>query len=167
MSPQVTDIMTSTVKTVRPGDSLNEAYLKMTGFRHLPVLDNDSGIVGIISDRDFQRALVPNESGVGKPKFKQGATVEQYMSWPVATVDAKTQFLKVVELMISKKISAVLVTDAKELIGIVTSEDLMFVLAEILKQKRSYKEQIFEKLNEWGYHSPIGQIVKLLAESGI
>jgi predicted transcriptional regulator len=171
MKPQVIETMSWTVETVQPYDSLDDAYHKMTGFRHLPVLDEESNIVGIISDRDFQRAIVKDRIASPmksvKPKFKPGATVADYMSWPVVSVSSKSPFLKVVETMIADKVSAVLVIDDNELVGIVTHEDLLRVLADLLKQNRSFKEQIFEKINDWAYNSPIGQIVHLLSEAGI
>ena len=49
-------------KTARHDELIGVAYQRMLkgGYRHLPVLDNDANLVGIISDRDFQRAKCPS-----------------------------------------------------------------------------------------------------------
>ena len=53
------DIMTSSVTTVKPSTTINEAMELMDRgyFRHLPVIDGDR-LVGIISVRDVVRARI-------------------------------------------------------------------------------------------------------------
>ena len=51
--------MTKKVITIRRGDSLSEAKKKMedNNIRHLPVVEEDNTLVGIITDRDMRSAL--------------------------------------------------------------------------------------------------------------
>ena len=55
----VSDRMTKNIVTIGPETSLGEARKLMSenNFRHLPVVDDDGKLVGIISDRDMRAAL--------------------------------------------------------------------------------------------------------------
>ena len=60
------------------------------------------------------------------------------MSWPVETVEMNAPVRQLAEGMIDEKISAFLVTKSgsdAEVVGIVTSEDLLRLLAKILKDE--------------------------------
>jgi CBS domain-containing protein len=163
------EIMRTNLISVKLLDDLSYAYQKMQqeGVRHLPVLDEDGKIVGIISDRDFQRAMWPTVKTRGgrsdNTTLRPGSIVANYMSWPVVTFSHDTDLETVVRAMIDDKISAVLITEQSELTGIITHEDLLVVLAVLLKKPTSLKDKIVE----WTYKSPIGQVVSMLANSGI
>ena len=51
--------MTQNVITAHPGDSISTAQEKMAAhrIRHLPVVEDDNTLVGIVSDRDIRSAL--------------------------------------------------------------------------------------------------------------
>lgn len=57
----VRDYMTSNPVSIRPDLSVEEATQVMleNGFRHLPVVDDDQRLIGIISIRDLARAGQP------------------------------------------------------------------------------------------------------------
>jgi acetoin utilization protein AcuB len=99
-------------------------------FRHLPVTDDSSLIIGILSDRDVVRARNPI-----KPGFDKTAQVSEYMSWPVITINQNLFIREAAQRMIDEKVSALLVTnDSKEIVGIVTSEDMLKELVKILSE---------------------------------
>lgn len=146
MTYQAKDTMTRKIITIPWDSSLMEAYqlMKKNKIRHLPVTKSDSGVVGLLSDRDIQRAmrsdfthdgLVPLESS----QFPEGAKVRDYMNWPTVTVDKKQDLESVVLRMLKEKISSVLVADGAELVGIITTDDLLHVLAKLLKDGKDKK----------------------------
>lgn len=110
--------------------------------RHLPVVDNESKVIGILSDRDVQRAmkaeLVWNDELQAKVPdyervvFDPDAEVRHYMSWPVNSVDRGADLRVVTGVMVTNKISSVLVTEGDRFVGIVTTEDLLKVLMGLL-----------------------------------
>ena len=55
---EVADVMTGKVVTLSPHHSFNDAANLMNDryFRHCVVVDNQSKVVGVISDRDIKRA---------------------------------------------------------------------------------------------------------------
>src|SRR5687768_1584204 len=86
--------MSTDIVTAHLMDDLKIAYSRLleNSIRHLPVTDDAGTVVGIISDRDFQRAMWPVQNTRSrdenvKPIFRAGAVVGDYMSWPVLTVN--------------------------------------------------------------------------------
>ena len=51
----VADLMSRDVHTANESDTLEEAhkFMRMAGLRHLPVLDGNQELVGVLSDRDL------------------------------------------------------------------------------------------------------------------
>lgn len=126
--------------SIEKKDSLLSAYKKMqiNRIRHLPVTDEDGNVVGILSDRDVSRAMHSHVLKKGPTKseeitFDEEARVQDYMSFPVK-ISSKNRALKeVAKEMVKEKISALLVLDDNEsVLGIITTEDLLRVLIEIL-----------------------------------
>src|SRR3970040_3102760 len=82
-SIKVGERMTKNPVTVKPDDAIKEAIEKMKRgrFRHLPVVDDEGKLVGMISDRDIRLirpslAFVSSEARAGKlwdTRRRQGA----------------------------------------------------------------------------------------------
>jgi acetoin utilization protein AcuB len=109
---------------------MNSAYaiMKEKGIRHLPVLDERNSIVGILSDRDIQRAMdVKKVNGFQQLiSISETKIVEDYMSWPVYLVSETTLVTRVAEELLDKKVSAFIVQDnLGRMKGIVTTDDLL------------------------------------------
>lgn len=109
--------------------------MRSRGIRHLPVV-NEAGdlIVGILSDRD----LIKIED--------MGTPVAKLMSCPIFSFDVNTSLLTITNAMIEHKVSAFLVTNEGEVGGIVTSEDLLLLLSEMLSEQPSAKWVLSEFL---------------------
>ena len=132
-APIVKDNMTKALVTVSWSDAMTKAHkiMEERRIRHLPVIDREGFVVGILSDRDVFRAMSP-----GRPGFASDIVVGDYMSWPAITVDEKSSVKDITEGMIDEKVSAFLVTrDGKQVVGIVTSEDLLRYLHSLLDGK--------------------------------
>lgn len=122
--------MTHNLVTINKHATAEEAYKLMvtSWIRHLPVVD-DSGeyIVGMLSDRDLLRSPHPKT-----PIF-------ELMSSPVKTFDVETPVKTVVQAMIDGKVSAFIITGKEEIVGIVTSEDMLILLSKALEEEQSPK----------------------------
>lgn len=119
---RIAEVMTRKVVTVAPGDSAEEARqaLSRHGFRHLVVLDNKK-LVGVLSDRDLRS---------GSRSLSRDAQVAELMSRPVVTVTPSTTVGEAANLMRLGRLSCLPVLERGELVGIVTSGDLLQLLAE-------------------------------------
>lgn len=106
-----------------------EAHRIMRNYwiRHLPVVDEaEEYIVGMLSERDLLMALSPD------------IQVEKLMSSPLKTFDIDTPARVVVDAMLADKISAYLITKKDEVVGIVTSEDMLALLEQMLKKEEGH-----------------------------
>lgn len=115
----VRDIMQSQVVTVTPQTAARDALrlLRSRGIRHLVVLNADE-VVGIVSDRDVKQVAA-------QPERFNDWVVDDVMSGAVITVDPSTAVEDAARLMLKERISALPVTEAGKLVGIVTETDLL------------------------------------------
>lgn len=131
-------IMSRDVITVEINDSIIDAYLimKEKDIRHLPVVDANKKIVGMLSDRDVQRAMVTKKHDQQEDivRIPSECRVSSFMKCPVYTVNEKTNVKAVVEIMIREKISSLVVDDGHGGIeGIVTTTDMLAYILQNLK----------------------------------
>lgn len=139
MKPRITDTMSSDLITIGWTESMDNAFRKMRGWsiRHLPVTDDSGEIIGILSDRDVQRAMRSNVQRdettlTENVEFADNATVRDYMNWPVISVESASDLRTTAGRMIKDKVSSVLITNKGKIVGIITAEDLLKVLISLL-----------------------------------
>jgi acetoin utilization protein AcuB len=121
----VADVMQRQVATIGPGTRLDEAIARARalGVRHLPVLDGGA-LVGIVSDRDLKRAL-PLGSGDTVTAALARITAADVMTRAVITIGPMFPVEEAARVMVAERISALPVTEAGRLVGIVTETDVM------------------------------------------
>lgn len=136
-------LMSKEVITIKNDDSVINAYrlMKEMDIRHLPVIDGNKKVVGMLSDRDVQKAMITkkldeyyNEATIPS-EFK----VSNFMNWPVYTISEKTNIRTVAEIMIKEKISSLVVEKENGALGgiITTTDMLAYVLQSVDEQERS------------------------------
>lgn len=116
----VGDLMSRDVHTASESDTLEEVhkFMRMAGVRHLPVMDGDDELVGILSDRDL---LLGWSQG---PSTQVGELMSRHTKW----VHPETSARDAAAMMINGKIGCLPVLDgAKKLVGIVTETDFLLV----------------------------------------
>jgi CBS domain-containing protein len=122
-------LMTVDVTCINPGMNLSFAWtvMKELGTRHLPVLEGEK-LVGMLSHRDLMLHGQPKADGsLSFPERTAGETMTKtlHTCTPSATVS------EVAQVMVGKRVSSVPIVSAKgELVGLVTSTDLMKLLVE-------------------------------------
>ncbi len=163
MKLKIDEIMTTRLVAIKNSEGLEAAYLKMkvNGIRHLPVLDSLNQVVGIISDRDVQRSMMSFDSG--EFDFNPDDIVTNYMSPNLISVTHEAELLSVVQKMIEHQISAVLITKDSSLVGIITHEDLLLILADLLRPQ----DGLVTNVQKWLYTTPVGAIADKFASAGI
>lgn len=138
--------MSTKLVTINFNERMETAYRRMQKrhLRHLPVCDDNGEVVGMLSDRDVQRAMIsevkherPSHVSSETIAFDPAAKVRDYMGWPVLSVDQNSDLKLVTERILSEKVSALLVKDAHTTVGIVTTDDLMKVLIELLTDPKT------------------------------
>ena len=130
-------LMTKKLITVKAETPMQKAYevMKKNNIRHLPVIDMNGRLVGMISDRDLKLATyIKKVTEIETElKFDPKDMVEDYMNWPVQTVDEKTPLDQVAQMMVDEKVSALIVNAPNHYMkGIITTDDFLLYLVEIL-----------------------------------
>ena len=120
----VKDIMTTALISVNPTTTTFQIAKMMDqgGIGAIIVKDNDDA-VGIITDRDFAVKIAANNLPSDTP-------VEKIMSSPLITINHSAPISAAAEMMSSKKIRKLAVSENGKIIGIITSTDLVNQLAK-------------------------------------
>jgi acetoin utilization protein AcuB len=133
----IQEIMTINPTTASPQDTLRTAIEKMAsvGCRRLPVVA-EGRLVGIVADLDVREAL--NSPLILRERWQDEdlmdhATVEACMSPNPITVTPQTPVIEAAQLMRSRKIGGLPVTDGDRLVGIVTETDMLDALIKLLE----------------------------------
>ncbi len=99
---------------------------------HLPVVDSQFHVAGIITDRDIKLHQAVSED----PDFHNHAKVSEVCVQFPYKVLPDTPALEVVEHMLSEHIGSALIVEKEKLVGIFTKTDACRVLAEFLRVAR-------------------------------
>ena len=121
----VRDSMTREVVTVGSETTAAEALAlcREKGIRHLPVLEGGR-LVGMISDRDL-RSATPALGDSDRAEALERIRVADEMAREVATVRPEDPIEEAAIEMYERKIGCLPVVDDDDLVGIVTSSDVM------------------------------------------
>jgi acetoin utilization protein AcuB len=136
--------MTTPVVTVSPDCPALAAYRKMLEhqFRRLPVVNDDGGLIGVVTDRDLRGILLPSGLPDARGEYREFAhdvTVSEVMSTDPLTVEPHTDVRQAALLMHNHKISGLPVVDGGRCVGIITAEDLMEILVSVLDEREVAK----------------------------
>lgn len=130
----VRDLMTGQVVAARRRDTLESLHELMQdrGFRHIPVVDDEGNLVGLVSHRDLLRHALIEQSDV--PRYVEREvlrqlTAEDVMTEPVETADPDTDIRVAAQTMFENKYGCLPVTEGQHLVGIITEADFVRFLA--------------------------------------
>jgi predicted transcriptional regulator len=114
---RVCDKMSHSVETISPETPVLYASLIMEekGFRRLPVVSKQ-GIVGIVTQTDLVQAF---------ESMSALRNVTEIMTTDIATIAPDQNVAQVVDIMVQKGISSVLVTHNDKAVGIITEKDIL------------------------------------------
>jgi acetoin utilization protein AcuB len=130
----VVDTMTAEPRTVGLDEPIDVAVDAMQSLevRHLPVVDADKELVGMLSDRDLGTYVRPEKTRRDTARSETSSlTVSDVMSSDVICVEEDDDLEEVVELLAEHKIGAVPVVDGEgHVSGIVSYVDLLRDLSE-------------------------------------
>ena len=117
----VIERMTPNPITITKDATVRQALEIIEGrnLRHLPVLDAQENLVGIVSEKDLLRA-------------KGDALIQKVMTQEVVTITEYTVLEEAARIMADHKISGLPVMRDGKLVGIITETDLFQIFLELL-----------------------------------
>jgi acetoin utilization protein AcuB len=145
MVKKVTDYMTPKVISITPETGIREAFFKMKEhhIRHLPVVDENNQLVGIISDRELRRPDWVDESwDIAHVYYLDDEmSVSDVMIRKVHVIHTRDTLRKAVKVLLANKVGAAPVLDKKEdLVGMLSAVDLLRALDDMIDEQKTKKE---------------------------
>lgn len=130
---KVRDVMTAHPVTVDLDTSVSEATERMRSknVHHLPVVDAEAHVLGIVTDRDLRHAaFVPAlaERTGWSPRRVKALRVRDVMTWSVVTTHADTDLAQAALTMFQRRIGSLPVVADGCLVGILTERDVFTAL---------------------------------------
>lgn len=133
--------MTTDVTTVQETEMLLDAAMifARSSLRHLPVL-RDSILVGVITERDVKRFAPGVLSGVTSGKYNEimeSTPLSRVMTRDPMTLKPDQDVADAAEIFSTKRFGCLPVVENGKLVGIVTTTDMLRLMARIMKDKRA------------------------------
>ena len=131
----VRDVMSQNPKTLGRNDQLSLAddVMRAERIRHLPVLDEDGKLCGIVSQRDMFRGALAQALGygtAGQGKVLAMLRVKEVMTTEVITIPPDAALAEAARTMLERKIGCLPVLDGgRRLVGILTESDFVALAA--------------------------------------
>lgn len=128
----VKQIMNKNVTTLPPTATIEKALhvLKEQKIRHLPIVDEENQVIGIVSDRDLRDAS-PSTLLKNTDKKELQNEVQTIMTYPVVTVHPLDFVEEIARIFYEKEFAAVPVIDNDRLVGIVTEKHMLYTFIQL------------------------------------
>jgi CBS domain-containing membrane protein len=126
----VSDLMTEKVYSIRPGEDLARLADLMDDLhvRHVPVVDEDRVVVGLVSHRDLVRQVLHASAELPLAEMRQllkGKDVRSIMITDVETAEPDMEIGEAGQLMLDNKLGCLPVVLGGRLVGILTEADFV------------------------------------------
>jgi acetoin utilization protein AcuB len=144
MKVKVSSYMSPLVITIPPTMGIRAAFFKMkeNSIRHLPIVDEDNKLIGIISDRELRRPnWVDEAQDIAHVYYLDNSMlVSDVMITNVHVLHTYDTLNKAVALLLDNHIGAAPVLDKTEnLVGMLSAIDLLQALRDSINQQRDKK----------------------------
>jgi acetoin utilization protein AcuB len=135
---QVKEMMSREVVVIGPNESCLDAVVRMqrARIRHLPVVDRDGLLVGIVTDRDLRHHLFTPRvfEALGSTPVDvllDGLRVAEIMATQVVTIEAGASVGDAAGTMRKHRVGSLPVMESGRLVGIVTEVDILRQIAGV------------------------------------
>ncbi|TGB04038.1 acetoin utilization AcuB family protein [Halobacillus salinus] len=155
----VEEIMKTEVITLQRNDSVEMALklLHENHIRHIPIVDEENEVIGIVSDRDVRDAS-PSifDEDVNAKELQH--PIESIMTTPVITVHPLDFVEEVASIFYDHEIACVPVTRNDQLVGIITEKDMLYTLIQLTGTNVQSSQIEVKVLNKPGMLPQVTQV---------
>ncbi|MDP6979677.1 MAG: CBS domain-containing protein [Myxococcota bacterium] len=126
----VREVMSSDVTTLDVNDNLSIAddVMNLGRIRHMPVLDEDGGLAGIVSQRDIYRGALSRLLGYGEraqSKLIATLSVKDVMTTNPRTMGPDALLSDAAQMIYENKLGCLVVVEEGRVVGILTESDFV------------------------------------------
>lgn len=128
----VEEIMKTNVATLTPGDTIADAMRLMAEkkIRHIPIINEDEKLVGIVADRDIRDAC-PSVFYAHEHCDILEKTLDQIMTKEVISGHPLDFVEEIAAVFYENKIGCLPIINDQKLVGIITETDMLHTLVEL------------------------------------
>jgi CBS domain-containing protein len=135
----VRDFMTKDVTTLQETDSLLDARMVFvrSSFRHIPVLSGRK-LVGIVTEHDIRQHSPSLLTGVDQEEYNrvlETTPITRAMTKEPMTVVPEQPVFEAAQVLYSRRFGCLPVVENGELVGIVTTSDMLRLLVQIIQSR--------------------------------
>ncbi len=163
----VRDYMTAEVVVASPKDSI--AYIRnlmlKNEFSRVIIIENNKP-VGIVTKKDLMKALATKRS-LWKRRPIDKIAVSRIMSTNLITTTPDTSIKACAKLMVENRISSLPVVENDELVGIITTTDLLRAFAENFENRFKVGDIMEKNVPTVNRFHTVNHVVEVIEESGI
>ena len=160
----VKEWMSRPVTTIGADAPVRQAaeLMKNRKIRHLPVVDHDDLLIGIVTDRDLRQMIFDPliQERLGEVvEALDALTVREVMTWAVITVRPETGIRQAMRLMREQKVGALPVVESGRVVGMLTERDILRAAEALIRERVKNVQPLAEapdlgKLYEYGFPEP-------------
>ncbi|HLR51267.1 MAG TPA: acetoin utilization AcuB family protein [Candidatus Avamphibacillus sp.] len=128
----VEQIMKTEVVTLPPTATIAEALqlLQKHRIRHIPIVNKNNNVIGIVSDRDVRDAS-PSIFETDSEKLELQYEINTIMSQPVVTIHPLDFVEEIAKIFYDKEFASLPVVQNNQLVGMVTEKDMLHTLIQL------------------------------------
>ena len=148
---RVADLMTRTVHTLTPEQSLPlaESMMGLHHIRHIPVIDAERRVVGLVTHRDLLAAKISVLTPLSEDErssLQLAVPVSKIMRTQVWTIGPGAMAISAARIMREHRFGCLPVVEAGKLIGIVAEADLLALVTDSLSLDRPANPWTMERV---------------------
>lgn len=157
----VEEIMKKDVTTLSPEESIRSAISIMNDkrIRHIPIVNDDKQIIGIISDRDIRDAK-PSILGLESLENMLDMPVKEIMKTDVITGHPLDFVEEVSAIFYEHRISCLPIEKEGKLVGIITETDLLHTFVQLTGANQPGSQMEVKVPNKAGILADVVTIIK-------
>ncbi len=126
----VRDLMTERVFTLKPKDDLAALYDLMDSrhVRHVPIVDSDGELVGLVTDRDLSRSALGAVEELPlsvERDILRRRRIRDIMATEPDTIEPDATLKEAAEILLENKVGCLPVVEGLHLVGILTEADFV------------------------------------------
>jgi CBS domain-containing protein len=132
----VAELMTTDLYTLSPTHTLADARKLMAEhyIRHIPVLDAQGNLKGVVSQRDVLAASESSLKADGLALSDSEVLLASFMTSQVTTVDGSADLRGAALFLQKEKVGCLPVVEDGKLIGIITDSDYVGIAINLMEQ---------------------------------
>jgi CBS domain-containing membrane protein len=134
----VKDLMTRDVFSLKKDDNLAAArdLMKLVRIRHIPIVDDDSNFIGLITHRDILSATISKLAEVEpevQEKLDVSIPIQKIMRTDVITITPEATLKEAASILLEHKYGCLPVVEGNKLVGILTEADFLRLVIRLME----------------------------------